>query len=447
MKRLLARWLSVTLVLGLLAGCGGGAAPKQDPQPPAAQPAQAQPAQQQPAQKVTLRWFMWTGSEPERNAWEELAADVTKKYPNIEIKFETDSFANFWPKLQTMIAGGQTPDIIGLQSLRSATFASRGGYLPLDEFIKNDKDLNFDDFNKGIINGLSYNGKIYALPYDFGPHIVYYNKTLFDKAGVKPPGEDWTWDDFLSIAKQMTREIDGKQVYGYGPVAIADQYMDWLWSNGGDYIDDSLSKSLLTKPETVEAIQWYADLIHKHKVALPISDPGNTQYHREAFYAGRAAMVIDGPWNFVNVRSKLKDEWDIQVLPKGKAGRIAYLAGSGFGISPNTKYKNEAWLAVKTITSPESLTKLAKAGRAYPARKSALVGFYNPQILPKNQQVVDKQAASGRPPNTNATWEEAQQLIKRELDKTVLANQPAADVLKALDPQLQALVDKAKQIK
>lgn len=444
MKRFLFRFFSMTLVFALLAGCGSGA--QKSTQQPAAPPA-SQPQSAQPAQKVTLRWFMWTGSEVERQFWEGIAADVTTKHPNIEVKFETDAFANFWPKLQTMMAGGQTPDIIGLQSLRAATFASRGAYLALDDLIKADKDVNFEDFNKGIIDGLSYKGKVYALPYDFGPLVLYYNKTLFDKAKVKYPDENTTWQSFLETAKQMTREIDGKPVFGVAAPNNVDRMMPWLYSNGTDYMDSDASKSLLSKSETVESIQWFANLIHQHKVAPPVSDPGNAQWDREQFYASRVAMYIDGPWNFVNVRNKLKDEWDVTMVPKGKAGAVSWIAGSGFGISPNTKHKNEAWLALKLITSSESLKKVAKAGRGYPARTSALEAFYDPKVLPKNQQVVAKQAASARPPLTNPVWEEANALLKRELDQIVLANKPAGEVIKNLEPQFQTLLEKGKQIK
>src|SRR6266849_4939950 len=171
----------------------------------AAAPTQA--AQQAPAaasgQKVSLRWFFWTGTEEERQFWQGLATDAMQQVPNVDIKFETDTFPNFWTRLPTMVASGSVPDLIGLQSLRTGSFASRNIYLPLDDLIAADKDVNIDDFNKGIRDGLSYKGKIYALSYDFGPYVMYYNKSYFDKAGVAIPKDDWTWDDFIQTAKSL----------------------------------------------------------------------------------------------------------------------------------------------------------------------------------------------------------------------------------------------------
>src|SRR5262249_5931131 len=159
-------------------------------------------------QRVSLRWFFWTGSEEERKFWEDLAGDASQALGTVEVKFETDSFTNYWTKLPTYAASGTVADILGLQSLRTATF-SRSLYLPLDDFIKADKEFDLSDFSKPIVDGLSYQGKLYALAYDFGPYIVYYNKTLFQKAGVGFPKEDWSWQEFLETARALTRDIDG----------------------------------------------------------------------------------------------------------------------------------------------------------------------------------------------------------------------------------------------
>jgi ABC-type glycerol-3-phosphate transport system substrate-binding protein len=137
MNQRLATWVDVSLTLALLVGSTGS------------WPAQAQPSP--PGQKMVLRWFFWSGTGEERKFWEDLAADATRALPNTEVKFETDSFTNFWPKLETLAAAGQVPCIIGLQSLRTATFVSRGVYAPIDDLTKADRDVNLSDFNKGII--------------------------------------------------------------------------------------------------------------------------------------------------------------------------------------------------------------------------------------------------------------------------------------------------------
>src|SRR5262249_44702615 len=158
------------------------------------------------------------------------------------------------------------------------------------------------------------------------------------------------------------RDIDGRQVMGFAAPNDFGAMIPWIFSNGGDYVDGEFKKSLLSKPETLDAMQWYVDLIYKHKVSAVVDDPGNATWVTDQFYGGQAAMITTGPWNFVNARSKVKDAWDVALLPRGKAGSISWIAGSGFGISSTTKYKDEAWQVLKYVTSTEGLSKVAKAG-------------------------------------------------------------------------------------
>lgn len=449
------------LLLGLTAGAASVAAAACSSSAPAAPtaapggPATKAPAgeatkapataQQAPAQgtKTTLRWFFWTGSEVEVHFWEALAADAGKALGNIEIKFETDTFANFWTKLPILAASNTLGDIVGLQSMRTPQFTSRGVYMPLDDLVAKDPDVKINDFAPVIRDALSYKGKLYALAYDFGPYITYYNKTLFQKAGVPFPKDWWTAEEFLTTAKAVTKNIDGKDVFGYAAQNNWDQITPWLYSNGTDLVDPDFKKSNLSSPEVIETLHYFQDLQYKYKVAPPVTDPGNLQSHREAFYATRVAMYVDGPWNFVNLRSKLKDEWDVTTFPKGKKGSIPQVAGSGFGISAQTKYKEQAWQALKWLTSKESLERVAKAGRGFPGRISAQPAFYRTDVPPTNQQVIAKQNETGLPYHVNTVWQEIFVQLQRDLvDPIVLADKSVEETVKAAEPNFQALVDK-----
>jgi len=458
-RRAALRLIGAGAGLSLVAACstpGGSSQPAHAPTPAgAAKPAGATAPTSAPqqasaaanGQKVSLRWFFWTGTEEEVQFWQSLAADAMQNVPNVEIKFETDTFANFWTRLPTMVASGSVPDLIGLQSLRTGSFASRNIYLPLDDLIAADKDVNIDDFNKGIREGLSYKGKIYALAYDFGPIVLYYNKSHFDKAGVPVPKDDWTWDDFIQTSRALTRDISGTAVMGFAAPNTFDVMIPFIFSNGGDYVDSEFKKSLLSTPETIDAIQWYADLIYKHKVSGVVDDPGNANWGSDQFYGGRAAMFTTGPWNFVNARSKLKDVWDVTLMPRGKAGSVSSIAGSGFGIATGTKFKNEAWQVLKYITSTEGLSKVARAGRGYPGRVSAQPSFYRAEVPPEHQQLIATQAATGKPYRTNSTWQETLDQLKRDLvDPITVLGKPVAETLKAAEPAYQALLDKGAQV-
>jgi hypothetical protein len=171
------------------------------------------------AEQVHLTWFMWSGTEPEVVAWKHVAELVTQKYPDIIVEFQTTSFPDYWTKLPALAAGHKLPDIVSLQSLRSPGFADL--MVPLDERIK------ADAFDPSIVKGLSRNGKQFALPYDFGPWVIYYNRDMFERAGVPLPQPGWTEADFMRDARALTK--DG--AFGFA-VSEPDAFMVFARSKG-----------------------------------------------------------------------------------------------------------------------------------------------------------------------------------------------------------------------
>ena len=135
-------------------------------------------------QPVTLTWFMWSGSDVEKNAWLKVGDMVTKKYPNIKIQFQTAPFNDFWTKLTTQAASGDAPCVIGLQGQRAPQFGNL--LLPLDDYMA-DAGIKASDYVPSITEGLRYEDKQVALPYDVGPFVIFYNKEPSRRPGSQSP--------------------------------------------------------------------------------------------------------------------------------------------------------------------------------------------------------------------------------------------------------------------
>ncbi len=134
---------------------------------------------------------------------------------------------------------------------------------------------------------------------------------MFDEAGVPYPTDDWTWDDMLDAAKKLT--IPEKEQYGF----YIDPFLIWkgIWTKaaGGSVISPDYKKSMLTSPETAEAITWLWDAIWKHKVAIPPPPPNSNQ----PFLDRKVAMTIDGIWWLPDFNKGLEEgEYDVAMLPK-----------------------------------------------------------------------------------------------------------------------------------
>ena len=121
---------------------------------------------------VTLTWFMWSGSDVEKNAWLHVGDMVTQKYPNIKIDFQTAPFNDFWTKLTTEAASNNAPCIIGLQGQRAPQFGNL--LVPLDDYMSK-AGISANDYVPSITKGLQFQGKQVALPYDVGSFIMFYN--------------------------------------------------------------------------------------------------------------------------------------------------------------------------------------------------------------------------------------------------------------------------------
>ncbi|HLZ57496.1 MAG TPA: sugar ABC transporter substrate-binding protein [Ktedonosporobacter sp.] len=399
---------------------------------------------------VTLRWAMWSASADERAVWADLANDVHKAYPNITVNLETASFNDYFDKLQTQIASGTQSDIVSMQSLRMPGFAARHAMQSLQPFIAKDPSVNPGDFFPSISDGLSFKKELYAFGYDVGPLLLYYNKDLFKAAGVDlpDPNKPMTWDDFRQRCIKLSRP--DSQQYGYVIQPGLDSFVPWLWSGGGDYMDDGETTCTLDTTDSKASIQFMVDLILKDKAAAPITDLSNTQFQSERFFSGKVGMMIDGPWQFVNVRSNAKFDWDIAPVPAGKAGSVTWVAGSGFGLSNATKYPDEAWKALSVITSKASLDKVAKSGRGYPARQSSVPAFVNPGVKPEHVDTVLKilsgDIAKTRFFRTTTTWQETEVMLTQEFSPVFLGQRSVDDTVARVKPKFDDLLKKHQSI-
>ncbi|HMI32789.1 MAG TPA: extracellular solute-binding protein, partial [Propionibacteriaceae bacterium] len=252
----LTKILTVALAAVLLAACGGNSG-------------NSGGSAESPGGPVTLNWFMWSASDVERDAWLHVADLVTQKYPNIKIQFETTPFDDYWTKLTTQAASGNTPCVIGLQGQRAPQFGNL--LVPLDDYMSQ-AGVKASDYVPSITTGLQFEGKQVALPYDVGPLMMFYNKDAFKAAGLEEPAVGWTTDDFMADAKELTKPPK----YGFWAVSDISALLPWVLSSSGKPAVNAEGKLDVDNPEWHASAQWYTDLVSKHKVAAPIPGAGSS---------------------------------------------------------------------------------------------------------------------------------------------------------------------------
>ncbi|HVA89384.1 MAG TPA: sugar ABC transporter substrate-binding protein [Chloroflexota bacterium] len=376
---------------------------------------------------VTLTWFMWSASQPEVTAWQHDAALVTQKYPWIHINFQTAAWAQYWTKLQSEAATGQLQDIISLQMQRTPGFSA--SFRPLNPYMRSSK-FDIKSFDPGIVQALSYGGAVRALPYDFGPIVVYYNKAMFAKYHVPYPTFKWTYQTFAKDVQLLSHPA--AQEYGINANPTIDDWLPFALSAGAHYLTPD-GKLNLTDPKLAQAFQQYAQFDYKDG-ASPAQSIPLENYTYAQFQAGGIAMFLDGPWDMINLKNSVKFPMGIATIPSVNGDSVSQTAGSGFGVSTTTKDPQDAWLAISVLTSPAAEQYLATSGRAFSARVAQQPYWYK-NAVPGAQQVLSYQQTHSVPFLTTKNWNEVETLIQQYGTDVVNDGSSAAKALATVQQQ------------
>jgi len=371
-------------------------------------------------------WYMWTGTQAEVKAWLYDASLVHKTYPWITVKFLTDAWPNYWVKLPSEMATGGLPDIVSMQSLRTATFGS--AVMPLTSYIKS-SGFDLGSFDSSIVGGLTYKGSVRALPYDFGPEVMYYNKALFRKYHVPYPSNNWTYQEFVKDAKMLTHGTN----YGFGVNPYIDNWLPFVLSAGGHYLDSKGNLSL-TDPTTVKAFTEYAKLDYQYHVSPQENTTSN--FNQSTWQAGTIAMIVDGPWDLINYKDTVKFDFGIAPIPSQNGKSVTVVAGSGFGISPTSKHPDDAWRAITVLTGPNAEQYLASTGRAYSARKAYQNAWYT-HAVPGSKPVLNYSLSGTHviPYRTTSNWQQVNDLALKYGVAAVNGGESPAAVLQTIQSQ------------
>ena len=297
---------------------------------------------------VTLTFTHGTGAE-QIAVFKKIVQSFETKYPTIKIK-RMDFGGGYYPKVMAMIAGDSSPDVMWMgQSF--AEFADRGCFLDLTDRIEKEIDIN--RYYKRVVGWYRYKGRYYGFPCSIDMNILFYNKNLFDEAGILYPTEKWTSNEFLEAAQKLTRTGEKGRVSQWG--YIGDVTLGWF---GASYFNQDNTKCMLDQPEAIECLRFKIDLVKKYKVSPMIGEgdlvSGMAMDKLMAFKMGKAGMYLGATWNLLEFRNSIKAfEWDICLNPVFKK-RSHWASSGGYAISRDTRHPEEAWTFFKFLISPEA---------------------------------------------------------------------------------------------
>lgn len=319
-----------------------------------------QDKQETTAGRVELKMVFWdSNQEPGLIA---MAEGFTKQNPNISVSVETTPFSEYWMKLQAAAQGNSLPDIIVMHPDQVENFAQGGILMELSDILDGEI-ANRNNFPDYVVEDFQVDGKYYGIPKDIGTLGLFYNKDLFDAAGMPYPDSTWTWEELTMAAEKLTDKEKG--IYGLN--AANDGlgfYWNLVWQNGSDVWDEEKNLCTFDAPATVEAMKYAVSFVEKGCSPTP-ADFANLSPD-EYFESGKTAMHFAGSWMLTEYQNIEGLNFDVAELPKGKE-RAAICSGMAFSVAANTAYPEEAKKLIEYLGSEEAQTIEAESGVAIPA--------------------------------------------------------------------------------
>jgi len=311
-------------------------------------------------EEVTITYGFWDNAQADAINAQIEAFKV--HFPKITVEPQIVPWADYWTQLQTAVGGGQTFDVFWINTASLPVYASVNALLPISSIV-GAGGIDPAQLPAALVESYSWQGVQYGLPRDFDTIALFYNKDLFDAAGIAYPDDTWTWETFRSTAEQLTKE-DGSS-YGAGlQTSWQENYYNFIWQNEGDLLDDTLKKSLVGEPPASEAFQYLTEFFTS-KLTPSIAIQQSNPVADTLFPAGQVAMLTGGSFR-AGTYAKAEANIDVAPLPQGKK-RATAIHGLANVIWAGTENGGAALEWVKFLAGEEGETILGQSGATIPA--------------------------------------------------------------------------------
>lgn len=459
--------LCLVLLASIFAACGAApAAPATSGTSTSASTAASTSTATTPAVKAEISYLAWYNNETEIPSTQKVLDTFNGSQDKITVKLISVPYNDYDTKLNTMLSANTLPDTAMLREPLVTKWAKEGALADLSSM--------YDPADAPLKSlAFTYNGKVVSYSCADEVLLLYYNKDLFDKAGVAyPPAsadQAWTWQQFVDAAKKLTKDANGKTPNdaGFDPKNITNygaffNTVDWMWpalaiSNGGGIVSQDGKQFLFNKPETIEAAQAIADLNLKDHVA-----PTPATYSATALdvslLTGKVAMATSGQWEIaVSIANSIKNglHYGVGVLPKMKTPVTLNTGGANviFNASKNLEasktfikwYLNEdnnmpnitsgLWMPIsQKWYTDESLMKKWADNPAHPAfdqYKTAVIDY-----AMNNAQQVPWYFLPG--------YDKMEEVYGPGMDPVWAGTKTAKEAIDGMTPQMQQIFDENK---
>jgi multiple sugar transport system substrate-binding protein len=381
--------------------------------------------------------FMVFGDPGEIAAYQTLVDAFKATRPEIDVELITvPDQGDYRQRLGADLAAGSPADVVLINHRNQAAFSAKGQLEPLSARLRASSLVDAADFYPQATAGFTWKGELMCIPQNISSLVVYYDRDLFDAAGLAYPEAGWTWDDFLATAQALTKDLDGDGVtdqYGLGVEPQLIRLAPFVWQNGGEIVNNPLEpRSLgLDSARATEALQWFVDLQVAHHV-VPDAVAEQAEDSESRFLNGRTAMVLQSRRIVPTVR-EVPFDWDVAPLPQREEA-ASVLHSDGYCMPSAAAHKDAAWALIEFANSPEGQTVIAGTGRTVPSLEavSMSAAFLDPSTQPASSQVWLDAIPSIHTLPLLPGWADIEEIANQELERAFYGRATVQEAIRAM---------------
>jgi multiple sugar transport system substrate-binding protein len=375
-KKLAAGACAAVLAAGLLAGCGGSSSGGDS-----ASGSTVKSGSKSSGSADTLNVKIWDSKQKDGI---QTICDEWTQQSGVKVDVEVVDWDNYWTLLEAGASGGEMPDIFWMHSNYAQKYMDAGLLMKLNDYIDKDKEIDLANYYEDIVKLYQKDGTQYAIPKDYDTVALWYNKKMFDDAGIPYPDNTWTWEKLHEVGAKLNK-ADGSQ---YGMVGNTDAnqegYYNIIYSYGGYVINDKHDKSGYDDPKTLEAMEMYGKIIKDCMAPQSVmAETGNDGL----FTSNTAAMGLFGSWYVASFKgNEGASNWGIAEIPYHDANgngkpdegeRVSIYNGLGWAASAETKDPDAAYSLLSYLGSKKGQIRQAELGVTMSAYKGTSDAWKN----------------------------------------------------------------------
>ncbi len=396
---------------------------------------------------VTIQYGFW-GNPAAIGVEKDIIDRFEYANPGIKVTPIAVGYNDYHPKMLTMMAGGQAPDVMRVDSYCFADFTKARALKDITTLIKRDK-LDMKWYYATALTDSVYKGHYYGLPWNSAPILIFLNKKMFRDAGVPIPSPDWKWNDFVNVLKAMKKGEGVTRQYGFGTGTTGyNGILPFIWAVGGDLFSADRKKFALDSPVAVKRLQELADLTKQGF----FTDPAEfvTGVDNQMFFANKLAMKHDAVSFLINAIQMQGLEWMALPFPSGDTiSQTTINKGNTVGIAASTKHLDAAWTFLKFLRGPggQGERLYMKAKRMPPTGDDPeMWELYTAggavQNVPEIVKLVNQKYGHVLPQVTG--WSEIQSVVMPQIQRIFSGQITAEAGMKEIAPKVQSILDRNK---